>query len=328
MKSRITFLVACIVASWAGHAFSQIQEAPKIGVFFQPPRESILDHDVEYKINLSKLVGANYIRLNGSNLNFNEGALSQLEKAQKAGLKVVYHLCNRIRRDPSQAPQDMEAYKAQVRNMLAQFKPDLLVIENEETAPKFYAGTAGDYLKQLSAAAEVAHAMGVKITNGGLTTAQYNLIQYYQDHGRKDKAQNLAARVLRPNQARRLAAGAPSPEQAAIIENGRKLIEGFRTAPIDYVNFHWYVNDPAALEEVVTYLQSATGKPAITTEMGQYDTAPETVARLMTKAYQLRLPYIIWYSGDATRALGLQESDTKLRPNGEYFRHFLQQVNK
>jgi hypothetical protein len=92
---------------------------------------------------------------------------------------------------------------------------------------------------------------------------------------------------------------------------------------MDYVDFHWYTDDDQVLAEVVDYLRRATGKPVVTTEIGQHNTSPDVVTgHLQTLVSDLRLPFVIWFDADGIPAQGLHDGIGQLRPNGQAFRDF------
>lgn len=74
---------------------------------------------------------------------------------------------------------------------------------------------------------------------------------------------------------------------------------------MDYVNFHWYREDDRALEEVVDYLRRASGKPVVTTEIGQHNTDPGLVTQHLTTVIdELHLPLVLWFDADGEPAKG------------------------
>ena len=101
------------------------------------------------------------------------------------------------------------------------------------------------------------------------------------------------------------------------------VITALRSLPVDYVNMHWYQNttDTQDLEAAVNYLKQRSGKEVISNEMGQSDTPdPNVVTAMMNTCKQLRMPYVLWYSGNSTsgvRARALHTNTGTLDLNGQ-----------
>jgi hypothetical protein len=75
----------------------------------------------------------------------------------------------------------------------------------------------------------------------------------------------------------------------------------------------------------VDYLRRATGKPVVTTEIGQHNTGPGVVeAHLRTLVIEKRLPLVLWFDADGVPAMGLHDAPGALRPNGDTFTAFVQ----
>ena len=110
---------------------------------------------------------------------------------------------------------------------------------------------------------------------------------------------------------------------AESISKGKALLNAYRTAAIDYVNFHWYIQDPRALEEAVAFLRARTGLAVITNEIGQPDRSSKTVTALLDKVLKLELPVAIWSSVDRPQARALQDPDGRWRENGLAAKSFL-----
>lgn len=121
--------------------------------------------------------------------------------------------------------------------------------------------------------------------------------------------------------------GAGHAQFLASVVFARELVKGLSTAPVDYVNFHWYIDDEPALGEALDYLARATGKPLVTTEIGQglIDGAIVT-SHLQRLVVERRLPFVIWYDAEGSggaRALHDAGPPPVLRPNGVAFAQFV-----
>ncbi len=281
-----------------------------------------------------KSLGVAYFRtVNALTVEGWNGACLQCDIALQAGLKLILTVRNNGggMGNPTSPPTDLAAYKQTLGQILDKFPPVVLAVENEENSSVFYTGTPEQYAQELQAGCEVAHSKGILCTNGGMVSSEVALLVWadYAQQGNLEAGCSFARRALEASEAQLLCnAGAVNATPARVrqlIEKGQALIQVYKSSAADYTNFHWYITDPAALEEAVNYLRAATGKPVMTNEMGQQGSAdPSVIAPLLQKAVDLDLPYIVWYSVDAPQARALQDQNGTLRPNGEAFRTFVQ----
>ena len=241
---------------------------------------------------------------------------------------------------PSTPPVDIDAYKRTLASILDAWKADILVVENEENRPWFYAGgTPGidvsqAYGRELEAACAVAHAHGAACTNGGLSSDAAAAVawQDYLERGQADLACDFARRAFyterNPAAGTRLCAyrsvgEVPKEVRAALLHNADRFLAIYQRAPIDAVNFHWYGHDATALAVVADALARATGKPALSNEIGQWrwDAAPANVRPLLRAATAAKLKLAIWYSLDTPNTASLFNQDGSLRQTGQEFAH-------
>lgn len=177
------------------------------------------------------------------------------------------------------------------------------------------------------------------MTDGGITSTMVALATWkdLQDRGLDAEANDFASRAfaheawIRRDLAVRPFQGLSRPAAETSRQMALDLIAAFRTAPIDAVNFHWYIDDDRALAQTIEYLRRATGKPVVSTEMGQYPTGQDSTnasvvsGHLDTAIGGEHLPFLIWFDADGTRAVGLHDPATgTLRPAGTTFRTWLQ----
>ena len=298
---------------------------------------------IDQKIALAKELGVHFIRLGET-----AGTMSSADKAsayQQAGFAVLLNIRNAA--IPAAAVKDMEAFKRSVGTIIDTDHPDLIVIENEENNPRFYVGTADEYVAELQAAIDVAHAKGMKVADGGITSipAAFLTWKHLWDTGDRARADVFAqtAFAYARGTGQRLLPTLPTqahPDRPVVLGKSlektvpmvQALIAAFKTMDLDYVNFHWYESDSratASLRDIVAYLKEATGKQVISNEFGQLDMASETMTSLLTGMHDLGLPYLVWFSGDDPNGpvpgggngpYALQDENGKLRPNGEAFR--------
>lgn len=281
----------------------------------------------QMKADRARQLGVRYIRpLSIFTGNWN-GRDEECEAARAAGLELILTVrTGSGPRQPSGPPADLNEYQRIVGEILDRYHPALLVVENEEnSAQLFYTGTPEEYHRELAAAAEVAHARGIKVTNGGLVSDLIAALvaDEMAARGENDRADRYLQATLGERNVARLTGSTRLREQLA---RGKALLAGYRTAGADYANFHWY-NDAAEFAAAVAYVKSATGLPVISNELGQQrSTAPATVSALMAKALELELPVAIWFSIDISshaQARGLFDDDGALRDNGKAFRDFI-----
>jgi len=305
----------------------------------------------EKQIRVAKALGVNYIRAKIDMQGW-DGTSEAYEAAKAADLKVLLNINYGVPRtaagehDPVPFPTDMNAYTKSLNSILDKYKPELVVIENEEDNPNYHEGTADDYINELKTGIQVAHSHGLKVTNGGITVREICLIIFddYMQRGEKEKAMNFAQKAFPQNFVTRLGSGnmMKNPQIARQVEFGRKLMDAYKNLDLDYVNFHWYEPvqargkgqdassisfDPETFAFVVNYLKTKTGKPVMSNEFGVLETSPELVKSLLKAVKDNGLSYAIFYSADGGpgKAIALQNADGDLRDNGKAFRDFVKQ---
>jgi hypothetical protein len=303
----------------------------------------------EKQADVVKQLGARYTRgridiktWNGSNEAYDAYAA--------AGLKVLLNLNYGVPRnasgehDPIPFPTDMTWYSKVLNSVLNKYKPEVVVIENEEDNPMYHSGDADDYINMLKTAIPIVHSKGLKVTNGGITVKEICLIIYddYVQRGEKDKALEFAKKAFPPQFLHRVSINEPKIQQLIVF--GRKIMAAYKTLDLDYVNFHWYEPvrgrgkngdaaakfDPKILEFVVNYLRTQTNKPVLSNEFGVLDPSPELVKSLLQGVRDAGMSYAIFYSSDGEglgKAIGLQNAGGDLRENGAAFRDFMKQHN-
>lgn len=274
------------------------------------------------RMHLVKTLGGASVRPIAIFLDRWEGIDAECDAALKEGVPLILTVRNSGGMGkPSAPPIDLAAYKKSLAVVLDHYHPELLVIENEENSKAFYSGTPEQYRGELAAAVEIAHRKNIPCTNGGLASMLVAALVYddYVQHGEKAKADSFAGRVF--TQAARSVLNGQEARDS--IARGKALLGAYKATKIDYVNFHWFLPDPDALGEAVTFLRRQVDIPAITNEIGQRDLRPETVTTLLSKVLDLKLPYAVWYSIDSPTAKALTDRDGTLRANGTAFQKFM-----
>jgi len=233
-------------------------------------------------------------------------------------------------RQPSLPPTDLAAYRTALASVLDAWKPAMLVIENEENTPGLYADPSADfagYARELAAACAVSHQRGIPCANGGMTeeTAAALTWMDFIDNQQPDLACDFAKRTFTAEISTALCASPdhkslPAPLKASLIAPAMALLNIYRAAPIDAVNFHWFGADARAFAEVIMALGHITGKPAMSNEIGQRSAAdPNDVRPLLRAAIAAHIKVAIWYSIDTSNTRSLFEPDGRLRPAGWEF---------
>ena len=230
---------------------------------------------------------------------------------------------------------DLQACEAFARlgDILDRTRPAMLSVENEEDSELFYTGTPEEYGAVLQAACEVAHARHIDCTNGGLVSSLVGLLTWEDILSRGEAAQacNFAWRAfaepgqpVRPEVLCRAGSAADLPMAVREkIARGHALLEVYPGAGIDALNFHWYVADDKAMSQAVEFLRSQSDLPVLTNELGQHDEDPARPPALLSKALELDLSCVIWFSIDMVQARALIDPDGTLRPNGLAFQAFM-----
>lgn len=285
----------------------------------------------QHRVDLAKALGVAYFRPWYITLSDWAGFCYDpaCELAQAAGLKLILTVRNNVGADGATTPaRDLADYRSRVASVIDQYKPEVIVVENEETSPLYWAGTPDEYAAQLTAACEVAHAQGVKCTNGGVDGQTLGLLVWADliERGEFTTACDFVKRAaadLPIDLCRLTAIDQLYDSYRQAIERGRRLLALYSTAGADFVNFHWHLADKSAMSDAAAFLRRAAGLPLMSNELGQRDQSPETVEKLLSAALDLQLAYAVWFSLDRD-SQALQDADGALRPNGEAFYRFMQ----
>jgi len=300
--------------------------------------------DVSKKIDIAKDLGVSYVR-NAIVMQDWNGRDEEYEKYIASGLKVVLnvnwgHVQNeKGEKRPVPFPKDTVKYKQILGDILDKCKPELVVIENEELNRRYHSGSIEEYINELTAAINVAHTKGLKITNAGLTGRGFCLLVYndYMKRGMQREANDFARRCIKSAWFKEKKKNTDEDGEITKLE---KLIEAYKKLPLDYVNFHLYEPiknvkggtdenvqqiTPNAVKEITDYLSRATGKKVISNECGERSSSPALVPQMLEEFAKYNLDYVIWFSGDGSAGgKALQNEDGTLRPSGDAFKTFVQ----
>lgn len=285
----------------------------------------------QIKAQTAAKLGAKYYRPISIFVDKWQGDCAECDAAVSGGLKLILT----IRANggglgnPTTPPANLSAFKQTLGQIVDKYRPEVLVIENEENSGAlFYNGTTQQYLQELKAGCEVAHQKGIKCTNGGLVSSLVAALvaDSYQKAGDQNRANEYLNRTL-VGAKQAMISQINSAKGKEQITKGKELLAGYKSAGADFANFHWYIADTGALGEAVSYLHTVSGLPVMTNEVGQQaNSDPTQVTNIMQEVKSLGLPYAIWFSMDTNPPNGahaLNETNGTLRPNGEAYASFI-----
>ena len=298
---------------------------------------------IQQKIKVAKELDVNVVR---SSLSIDawQGYNKMYEAFDNAGFKVVLNIgwghVNKAdgSREPVPFPKDTVEYKRKLAAILTKYKPELVVIENEEIAPVYHTGPISDYANELRAAVTVCHSFGVKVTNGGLRTIETALLAYddYIQRSLKDSARIFMNKAFNPLMIKAMQNPGSNGKLDQFRKDAHYLIEQFADINLDYINVHWYepLNNPDAdldvavpdcISIVSNYLKRVTHKPLMSNEIGTTNFKPSLVSSMLQEFAKNNYAYVLWYSGNGPgKAKSLHNDNTgMLTENGNEFKRFI-----
>jgi hypothetical protein len=251
----------------------------------------------------------------------------------KSGLAAALVVRNTGRdaapRRPSAPPEDPQAYGRAIGAILDEWKPYLLVVEEEENRLYRFAGTPVDYRKELETACQASHQRKIACTNGGLSYEAVTAATWLQllKDGKPDIACDFARRAFYDRLGSvcgyRRAEEVPPDLREKLLQGADALLPIYKTAPLDLVNFRWNGGDAAALAQTIEAIGRLTGKPVISTDMSlrRTDADPGHVRPLMRAAMAGGMKVAIWTSADAEDSTPLFDGQGRLNAAGQEFAH-------
>ena len=294
------------------------------------------------------LLGVQYLRMGINVMNPTPAQLKNVTDAESAGFKVIMGMSNGgVGAQAAQPVTNDAEYQSAFAADLDKIHPAMITIENEEDDPTFWAGTPAQYLHMLTLAAQVAHEKGYKITNGGIDNGGLSIAYWYHlwstgDHTAADAfAKTVFVPLSQYNYSfKNIMSDIPNsqnpsvpifgnnPKMAAKLVRVNEFIAGYHATGIDYINFHWYENDPSANVAAITWLEQTTGLQGMSNEMGVFQADPTYISRTLTAVVSLRLPYAIWFNTVGKNGVGpntplTNDTGTELLPNGVAFKQFI-----
>ncbi len=281
------------------------------------------------KMQIATDLGAKYYRPLSVFLDKWTGTCAECDAAVSAGLTLVLTVRNNGGAgQPTTPPSDSNTFKQTLGQIIDKYKPEVLVIENEENSNLFYTGSPQQYLDELKSSCEIAHSKNIKCTNGGLVSKLVVVLVSESYKPDANKADDYLKRALTPEDYTAVSASIGSPVWASQIQKGKELLAGYKTAGADFVNFHWHQENAETLPQAVTYLGIASqGLPVINNEISpQNSISPNQVTSFMQTMLDLKLPYAVWYSNDSDGIGGptaLTDRDGVLNDNGRSYEQFI-----
>jgi hypothetical protein len=316
------------------------QEQSCLGVMVHPGPKNI---DVTTRINVARKLGVKYIR---TSIVIEEwdGRDEKYESYLNAGFKVLLNIdWGKAKKgdEPVPFPTDLDSYKKSLEKILEKYRPEVVVIENEEMTAHYHSGSVQDYINELGAAIEVVHSKGLKVTNGGLGNRQLELLVYrdYVKRGMRAQADDFGERTMGDAMLKAAQNPGSNPEMEQIVTKAQILMKAYHDLNLDYVNIHIYEpmkpkkenadsSTPNALKEIADYLVRTTGKPLMANEIGQRNPSTSLIPSMLQAFLSNQFKYIIWFSGDGNEgAVALNNPDGSLRSNGEVFKKFIADFN-
>ena len=271
-----------------------------------------------------------------------DGTSTRFDQFVAAGLKVVLNVnWGNPAGSPIPFPTDTNYYKTQLSAILDIHHPEVVVIENEELTEQYHSGPIEDYINELTAAIGVCHSKGLKVANAGLLTTPLCIVVYndFVKRGMTVEADDFKNRTFNPQMLSYISNPGNDSDLGVKVEKCNKLISAFGNLDLDYINFHLaeivnsgnYGNGdsatPKVYQEIVDFLASATGKPAMTNETAQKNLSPSLVTSMLNEYNKTGIKYVIWYSGDGDNLVipdsALHNTDGTLRLNGIAFSNFM-----
>jgi hypothetical protein len=329
--ARAFALAAAIAASWtAAHAGSAPNN--RFGIYFHGST----------RVTLGQTLGVAWQRA-AMNVDTNgPGPANFVKNLEASGFNVAVTYSNVCRTvQPVSCPvTNVTTFENELTSDIKASTPSIVVMENEEDGGKFTSATPSQYLQELTYAVQLAHPLGYKVTNGGLTYMGLNLAYWdflwtSGQHAAADRFAKVAfdpsvtllsdVLGILPNSAfpNRPILGTNTTLKN-LLANSQALIVGYHGTGIDYINVHWYQAAPSVMDQSVRWLEQQTSLQAVSGEMGQYYLSSNIIPGLLNETVSLGMPYVIWHADDHVGpAIGLATPDGALQINGLAFESYV-----
>ncbi len=318
------FLTALIATYYSTLLIGQATPCTKFGVLVNGA--SFTD---QQKASISASLNAEYVRENIKLSTFT-GVDASYDVYLLNGFKVISNLSWD---NAGSYTSSLTLYGQKISQVLANYQPEIVVIENEELNPNFHPnGTAKRYIDMLMTASPIVHAAGLKITNGGIYgTALFMLIYRDLYTNFSPSAATIFGNNSVLNAGQVSAAQVPNsnPTQEARILTMDSIVNAIGLY-CDYANIHFYIDTLAVTSqsvwpEIQAYFKRRMNKQCITNETCIRNTdMVHWVTETLNTYKNTFTPYILWYSQDDPMAGARSLNDYPsgiLRPTGIEFKN-------
>jgi hypothetical protein len=184
-------------------------------------------------------------------------------------------------------------------------RPDFIHFENEEANTLYHKGTVYDYINLLQRGIDTAHKYGIAVGNGGTIQNIVAYIRYvYQQEGKTDSANLIRDSAHLPQN--------PNAYGLAVIDWNKVFIPWVAQSNLDFIDLHWYeyfnnnIRDRTTTSKllpiVINFLQSRTGKPVISTEIGTRGDNQPMFNEMMNECKNAGMNRMIYFSGNGPAA--------------------------
>lgn len=257
----------------------------------------------EDTVTLQEAAGVSYVRAAVTLPNFT-GKVAELDYYEAHGQK---YLLNVSAETADKFATDLTKFSSKLDLLLQNYKPEVLVVENEPATLAFYDDDLANYIAELETAIDVAKKYGVKVTDGSIH------VQCIQ--------------AIMTN----------TVKAGTVCERQQYLLDQYAQIPdLDYVNFHLTVGGdgglgdkngfPAGvLADTANYVQNYSGHPVIANEY-HFETNTQALMNSIVSEFRKAnaangsYKYSLMYSGDGS-SKGLPfNNGNKLNALGTYFR--------
>jgi hypothetical protein len=179
--------------------------------------------------------------------NFN-GTIATYDSYVNNGLKVLLNVTSKVTSfTEPEGPYitDLVLYRQKLTELLNVYKPEVLVVENEEANSSYYTGTAQEYINLLNIAIEECKTRNIKVTNGGFTARMSKLLvwDYYTTTGQISKATEYAQKVFPDTLINTVGVAnyiATNAQVRTTFEKAKLLLNEYKVNKMTYLNIHWY----------------------------------------------------------------------------------------
>lgn len=333
--TKKTLLIALITILLGNISVAQTKTCTKFGVFINDNALTL-----QQKADITDSLNVDYVRLKIT-LNTFTGTSGwyDLYARHKHGFKFVLNLNWNENGVIPNFPRELTLYGQKISQVLSKYKPEVVVIENEQQNKAFHPGeSAKRYVDMLKTASPIVHAAGTKMTDGGIYGSGLFMLIYrdlFKINGLENA--NSFGTECHLSSDEMAAAKVPNsnPNKEAYMMYFDTLLNAVGQY-CDYANIHLYINPAPRIScdvnsqkvwpEIQAYIKRRINKECITNETcirNSYDV--HLVKETLDTYKNTFTPYVIWYSGESGAANAGSKSlqDPKngiLRPTGREFR--------